>query len=176
MKFLPGPGLGGHCIPVDPGYLAWKMKSLNFPARFIDLATDINSHMPEHVVDRVADLLNEARLAVNGANVLILGVAYKRDVGDLRESPALDVIRLLARKGAAVSFHDPHVRECEVEGKLYTNVELSDEALTAADIVVILTDHSALDYARVARRARRIFDTRNATAAVENDREKITRL
>ena len=100
MKFLPGPGLGGHCIPVDPSYLSWKMKSLNFSARFIDLATDINGHMPEHVADRVAALLNEDRLAVNGANVLILGVAYKPDVGDLRESPALDVIKLLVEKGA----------------------------------------------------------------------------
>jgi UDP-N-acetyl-D-glucosamine dehydrogenase len=176
MKFLPGPGLGGHCIPVDPGYLAWKMKSLNFPARFIDLATEINSHMPKHVADRIAGLLNDSRQAVNGANVLILGVAYKRDVGDLRESPALDVIRLLAAKGASVSFHDPHVNEFEVDGRIYKNRDLGDEALAAADLVVILTDHSAIDYQQVAAHARRIFDTRNATAAVEHHREKITRL
>ncbi|MEE2675122.1 MAG: nucleotide sugar dehydrogenase [Myxococcota bacterium] len=176
MKFLPGPGLGGHCIPVDPSYLSWKMKSLNFPARFIDLATDINSHMPEHVADRIADLLNGDRLAVNGANVLILGVAYKKDVGDLRESPALDVIKLLAEKGASLSFHDPHVRECNVEGTTYKNVDLSDEVLAAADLVVILTDHSAIDYERVVARANRVFDTRNATAAVEANREKITKL
>ncbi len=176
MKFLPGPGLGGHCIPVDPSYLSWKMKSLNFPARFIDLATDINSHMPEHVADRVADLLNEDRLAVNGANVLILGVAYKKDVGDMRESPALDVIKLLAEKGATISFHDPHVRECNVEGTTYKNVDLTDEVLGAADLAVILTDHSAIDYERVVARAGRIFDTRNATAAVETNRERITKL
>ena len=176
MKFLPGPGLGGHCIPVDPGYLSWKMKSLNFPARFIDLATDINSHMPEHVADRIADLLNADRLAVNGANVLILGVAYKKDVGDMRESPALDVIKLLAEKGANLSFHDPHVRECNVEGTPYKNVDLSDEVLASADIVVILTDHGAVDYERVVAHANRVFDTRNATAAVTVSREKITKL
>ena len=176
MKFLPGPGLGGHCIPVDPSYLSWKMKSLNFPARFIDLATDINSHMPEHVADRIADLLNGDRLAVNGAKILILGVAYKKDVGDLRESPALDVIKLLAEKGASLSFHDPHVRECNVEGTTYKNVDLSDEVLASADIVVILTDHGAIDYERVVARANRVFDTRNATAAVAGNREKITKL
>ena len=126
--------------------------------------------------NRVAGLLNESRQAVNGASVLIPGVAYKRDVGDLRESPALDVIRLLAGKGASVSFHDPHVNELEVDGRIYKNRDLGDEALAAADLVVILTDHSAIDYPRVVAQARRIFDTRNATAAVEHHREKITRL
>ena len=176
MKFLPGPGLGGHCIPVDPSYLSWKMKSLNFPARFIDLATDINSRMPEHVADRVADLLNEDRLAVNGANVMILGVAYKKDVGDMRESPALDVIKLLSDKGATISYHDPHVRECNVEDTVYKNTDLTDEALAAADLVVVLTDHSAIDYERLVDKAHRVFDTRNATAGVSAHREKITKL
>ncbi len=176
MKFLPGPGLGGHCIPVDPSYLSWKMKSLNFPARFIDLATDINGRMPEYVADRVAELLNEDRLAVNGSNVLILGVAYKKDVGDMRESPALDVIKLLAGRGAAITYHDPHVRECTVEGAVYKNTDLSDETVAAADLVVILTDHSVVDYARVVEKAGRVFDTRNATAGVVADREKITKL
>jgi UDP-N-acetyl-D-glucosamine dehydrogenase len=176
MKFLPGPGLGGHCIPVDPSYLSWKMKSLNFPARFIDLATDINSHMPEHVADRVADLLNDQQLAVRGSSVLILGVAYKKDVGDMRESPAIDVIKLLAEKGANLSFHDPHVGECNVEGTTYKNVDLSDEVLAAADLVVILTDHTSIDYKRVVGAANRVFDTRNATAAVEVHREKISKL
>jgi UDP-N-acetyl-D-glucosamine dehydrogenase len=176
MKFLPGPGLGGHCIPVDPSYLAWKMKSLNFPARFIELATEINNQMPEHVADRVADLLNDDRLAVNGARVLILGVAYKKDVGDMRESPALDVIGLLARKSAQISFHDPHVRECEVDGTVYKNVDLDDETLAGADLVVILTDHSEVDYARVMEKANRIFDTRNATREVTAHREKLTKL
>ncbi len=176
MKFLPGPGLGGHCIPVDPSYLSWKMKSLNFSARFIDLATDINGHMPEHVADRVSELLNGDRLAVNGANILILGVAYKKDVGDMRESPALDVIELLAQKGAAVTFHDPHVREFTVGGTIYKNTDLTDEAISAADLVVILTDHSAIDYERLVASAHRVFDTRNATAAVNENREKITKL
>jgi UDP-N-acetyl-D-glucosamine dehydrogenase len=176
MKFVPGPGLGGHCIPVDPGYLSWKMKSLNFPARFIDLATDINSRMPEHVAERVGDLLNQRRLAVNGARVLILGVAYKRDVSDMRESPARDVISLLARKSARISYHDPHVKDLDVDGVSYENVDLSDEILAGADLVVILTDHTAIDYERVVAQAKRVFDTRNATAGVEENRDKITRL
>lgn len=176
MKFLPGPGLGGHCIPVDPSYLSWKMKSLNFQARFIELATEINSHMPEHVATRVGDLLNEDRRAVNGSNVLILGVAYKKDVGDMRESPALDVIQLLAGRGANVSYHDPYVKECDIEGVAYKNVDLSDETLANADIVVILTDHSNVDYERVVAKASRVFDSRNATAKIEGGREKVTKL
>jgi UDP-N-acetyl-D-glucosamine dehydrogenase len=167
MKFLPGPGLGGHCIPVDPSYLSWKMKSLNFPARFIDLATEINGRMPEHVADRVADLLNEDRRAVNGSHVLVLGVAYKRDIGDMRESPALDVIAHLAIKGARISFHDPYVSEIEVNGVPYKSSDLTPELLGSADIVVILTDHQCIDYPGVVAKATRIFDTRNATAGLE---------
>ncbi len=176
MRFLPGPGLGGHCVPVDPTYLAWKMKSLNFPARFIDLATEINNHMPEHVADKVADFLNEDRIAVNGARVLILGVAYKRDVSDMREAPALDVIRILATKGAEISYHDPQVPEFELEGTTYKSIELSDDALASADVVVVVTDHQAVDYEQVVARAERIFDTRNATHAVKRGREKIRKL
>jgi UDP-N-acetyl-D-glucosamine dehydrogenase len=176
MKFLPGPGLGGHCIPVDPTYLAWKMKSLNFPARFIELATDINSHMPEHVADRVADILNEDRIAVNGARVLILGVAYKANVADVRESPAIDVIKLLADKGADIAYHDPHVPEVEVDGRIYKNADLTDERLSTSDVAVVITDHAAVDIERVVACAQRVFDTRNATAAVRDGREKIRRL
>jgi UDP-N-acetyl-D-glucosamine dehydrogenase len=177
MKFLPGPGLGGHCIPVDPTYLAWKMKSLNFPARFIELATEINAQMPEHVADKVADLLNEDRIADNGARILILGVAYKSDVSDMRESPALDVIRLLAAKGGDVSYHDPHVGELQLDdGSTYKSVDLSDDALESADIAVIITDHSGVDYARVVEKASRVFDTRNATRGVTRGREKIHKL
>jgi len=161
---------------VDPSYLAWKMKSLNFPARFIELATEINTHMPEHVATRIADLLNEDRMAVNGARILVLGVAYKKDVGDMRESPALDVIRLLAAKGADVHYHDPHVREVEVDGRVYKNEDLSDEALASADLVVVITDHQAVDYQRLADKANRIFDTRNALATVSGPREKIAKL
>jgi UDP-N-acetyl-D-glucosamine dehydrogenase len=176
MKFLPGPGLGGHCIPVDPSYLSWKMKSLNFPARFIDLATDINSRMPEHVVDRVTDLLNEEKMAVNGAKILILGVAYKRDVGDMRESPALDIIRLLAQKGADVSYCDPHVPEVEIDGVNYRDVGGSEEVLAAADIGVILTDHTAFDYKTITHHSKRIFDTRNATKDIKEGAGKIAKL
>jgi UDP-N-acetyl-D-glucosamine dehydrogenase len=177
MKFLPGPGLGGHCIPVDPSYLSWKMKSLNFPARFIDLATEINTRMPEHVADRVAELLNEDRLAVNGARVLVLGIAYKRDVGDMRESPALDVISLLAGKGAQISYHDPFVSECEIDDVLYKNSDLTHEVIAAADIVVILTDHTGTDYPGVVEHASRVFDTRNATRGLEKMAgEKVVKL
>lgn len=176
MKFLPGPGLGGHCIPVDPSYLSWKMKSLNFPARFIDLATDINSRMPEHVAERVADLLNEDRKSVNGAKILILGVAYKGNVGDMRESPALDVIRILAAKGAEVTFSDPHVSSIEVDGVTYNDVGTADKTLGTADLAVILTDHRAFDYKSIVANAQRIFDTRNATKDVTTHREKITKL
>ena len=176
MKFLPGPGLGGHCIPVDPTYLAWKMKSLNFPARFIDLATEINASMPRHVADKVAELLNEDRLPVNGSRVLILGVAYKPDVSDMRESPALDVIRLLVGRGAEVSYHDPHVPEFELDDVSYKSVDLSDDALVGADVVVIITGHGETDYDRVVARAQRVFDTRNATRDVREAREKIRKL
>jgi len=176
MKFLPGPGLGGHCIPVDPTYLAWKMKSLNFPARFIELATEINGHMPEHVVDKVAEILNEDRIAVNGARILILGVAYKANVADMRESPALDIMRGLAERGAEVSFHDPHVPEVEVDGTTYKQVELSEDVLAASDMAVIVTDHASIDWERVVASAPRIFDTRNATRDVPGAAGKVRRL
>jgi len=176
MKFLPGPGLGGHCIPVDPSYLSWKMKSLNFPARFIDLATDINTRMPEHVCERIADLLNHDKKSVNGAKILILGVAYKSNVGDMRESPALDVMRILAEKGGDVSYADPHVASLDLEGVTYKDVGASDETLAKADLVVILTDHKAFDYKSIVDNAKRVFDTRNATKDVTANREKITKL
>jgi len=176
MKFQPGPGLGGHCIPVDPTYLSWKMKALNFTARFIELATDVNGHMPEYVVTKIGDLLNEERTAVNGARVLLLGVAYKADVSDMRESPALDVLRLLDAKGADVRYHDPHVAELALEGRTWKSVELTDDELAAADLVVVLTDHSGIDWSRVVARSQRVYDTRNATRAVREGREKIRKL
>jgi UDP-N-acetyl-D-glucosamine dehydrogenase len=176
MKFLPGPGLGGHCIPVDPTYLAWKMKSLNFPARFIELATEINGQMPEHVVDKAAAILNEGRIAVNGARLLLLGVAYTAGVSDIRESPAIDVIRLLAGRGAEISYHDPHVSEIEVDGTTYKSTDLSNDLLSGADLVVIITDHPQVDYERVVARSARIFDTRNATRDVAQSREKLWKL
>ncbi|MEZ4330902.1 MAG: nucleotide sugar dehydrogenase [Myxococcota bacterium] len=176
MKFTPGPGLGGHCIPVDPAYLSWKMKSLNFPARFIELATEVNSAMPEHVVDRIAQMLNEDRLAVNGSQILVLGVAYKASVDDMRESPALDVISELRARGAEVRYHDPFVAECEIAGERMKSVDLTDDALRSSDLVVVLTDHPNVDYERIVRVGPRVFDTRNATRGVRTDREKIRRL
>ncbi|RIL03492.1 MAG: UDP-N-acetyl-D-glucosamine dehydrogenase [Proteobacteria bacterium] len=176
MKFLPGPGLGGHCIPIDPTYLSWKMKALNFPARFIELATEINTQMPVHVVRKIADILNEDRLAVNGARVLLLGVAYKADVSDMRESPALEIAELLLHKGAQVDYHDPHVPELHLDHHALKSVELSDEALAGADLVVIVTDHSSVDYERVMAKSQRVFDTRNATKAIRSNREKLRKL
>jgi UDP-N-acetyl-D-glucosamine dehydrogenase len=176
MKFQPGPGLGGHCIPVDPTYLSWKMKALNFTARFIELATDVNGHMPEHVVTTIGDLLNEERSAVNGSRVLVLGAAYKADVSDVRESPALDILRLLDEKGADVRYHDPYVPELALEGRTFKSVELTDEELAGADLVVILTDHSVIDWNRVVAKAPRVYDTRNATRGVREGREKIRKL
>ena len=176
MKFQPGPGLGGHCIPVDPTYLAWKMKSLNFSARFIELATDINAHMPEHVATVIGDMLNDDRQAVNGARILLLGVAYKPDVSDVRESPALDVIRLLEAKGADVRYHDPHVTELRLDDHALKSEALTAEAVSAADLVVILTDHSGIDWSWVVEHAHRVYDTRNATRGVTAGREKVRKL
>jgi len=176
MKFQPGPGLGGHCIPVDPTYLSWKMKSLNFPARFIDLATEINTAMPQYVADKVSDLLNEDRIAVNGARVLVLGVAYKSNVADMRESPALDVMRLLAAKGAEIRYSDPHVSEFDFDGELLKHVDLSDDVLGSADVVVIITQHDEVDYDHVVAAAGRIYDTRNATRNVTENADKVRKL
>ena len=176
MKFLPGPGLGGHCIPVDPAYLAWKMRSLDFQARFIELATEINGQMPRHVADRINDLLNENRIAVNGAKILVLGVAYKSNVSDMRESPALDVMRLLAQKGAELRYSDPHVQEVELDGHTYKHVDLSDDLLDEIDLAVVITEHAGVDYERVVTRCNRVFDTRNATRDVATGREKISKL
>jgi UDP-N-acetyl-D-glucosamine dehydrogenase len=176
MKFTPGPGIGGHCIPLDPHYLAWKMRTLNYKTRFIDLASEINSHMPEWVVQKVADALNEVRKAVRGSRVLVLGVAYKRDIDDVRESPALDVIRLLEARGAHVEFHDPFVHEFREEGHTRKGVELSDEMLRWADAIVVVTDHKQLDYQRVVDQAALLVDTRNVTASLRPGRARIVPL
>ncbi|MBI4349573.1 MAG: nucleotide sugar dehydrogenase [Elusimicrobia bacterium] len=162
MPFYPGPGIGGHCIPLDPHYLAWKMKSLNFEPRFIELAGVINSAMPEFVVRRLAEILNLDGRSVRGSRVLVLGVAYKPNVPDMRESPAIDVVKLLADQGAKVAYHDPHVPTLEVEGIKLASKPLSDATLRSADVVAVLTAHSQVDYRRVAARARRVFDARNA--------------
>ena len=162
MKFTPGPGIGGHCIPIDPLYLSWKLKALNYTARFIELADSINSRMPEHVVSLVANALNDNGLALNGARVLVLGVAYKKDINDLRESPALDVIAELVARRAAVSYHDPWVPSVAVNGLNLETQPLTAEALHAADCVVIATDHSSFDWDLVSAHARLVVDTRNA--------------
>ena len=170
MPFYPGPGLGGHCIPIDPLYLSWKLKALNYNARFIELASEINTEMPEYCVTKIAKALNRRRKPVNGARILVLGVAYKRDVSDTRESPAIDIIQLLEVDRAEVDYHDPHVPELEVpaiEGssrgaEVRRSVELTPEAVAGYDLVVLTTDHSGVDYAMVQRSAQLIFDSRNA--------------
>ena len=173
MKFTPGPGVGGHCIPLDPHYLAWKMRTLNYRTRFIELAGEINAGMPEFWVARVVDRLNEQGRAARGSKVLVVGVAYKKDIDDIRESPALDVIRLLHRRGAVVSYHDAHVRRLKDEDIELASVPLTSETLAAADCVVIVTDHSDVDYALVERCARLVVDTRNALAKVRpRDQER----
>jgi UDP-N-acetyl-D-glucosamine dehydrogenase len=162
MKFLPGPGLGGHCIPIDPHYLAWKMRGLNYKTRFIDLAGELNTEMPLFWVRKLSEALNAQGKAVQGASVLVLGVAYKRDIEDIRESPALDIIRLLEGQGARVSYFDPHVPRFREDGREFRSVELTPEAVTAADCVMVVTDHTAVDYRMIKRHARLIVDTRNA--------------
>ena len=166
MKFLPGPGLGGHCIPIDPHYLAWKMRGLNYKTRFIDLAGELNTEMPVFWVRKVADALNDAGKATRGSSVLILGVAYKRDIEDIRESPALDIIKLLQSAGAKVSYHDPFVPEFVEDGHVAKSVPLTEAALRAADCVVVVTDHSNIDYEMVRRHSKAVVDTRNALKRV----------
>ena len=176
MPFYPGPGVGGHCIPLDPHYLSWKLKSLNYNARFIELAGEINSHMPDYVVGKVVDALNEDGKPVKNSQVLLLGVAYKPDVDDVRESPALDVIHLLLDKGARVSYHDPFVPSLSPEGIPLDSVDL-DQALPAADCVVVVTNHRAYDWAWIATQANLVIDTRNALRGVgEGARARVIKL
>ena len=166
MPFYPGPGLGGHCIPIDPLYLSWKMKTLNYTARFIELASEINTSMPLHVIGKVNDALNDDSKAVRGAKIVVLGVAYKRDVDDVRESPALDIISLLEQRGAHITYHDPYVAQIRLEGDaVMQSSSYSDGLLEEADCVVIVTDHSSYDWQHVVDHSRLIVDTRHATAA-----------
>jgi len=165
MPFYPGPGLGGHCIPIDPFYLSWKLKTLNYRARFIELAGEVNSEMPEYVCDRVADALNERERSVKGSRVLVLGIAYKRDVEDVRESPALDILRLLESRGARVSYNDPFVPSLSLDGHTLQSQELMP-AVRDADVVVIVTDHSGYRYEQIVEEAQLVLDTRNATRGI----------
>jgi UDP-N-acetyl-D-glucosamine dehydrogenase len=161
MKFTPGPGIGGHCIPIDPLYLSWKLKSLKFTARFIELADEVNSDMPRYWVQKVQDALNEVTKPLKGSRILVLGVAYKKDISDLRESPALDIIHLLQEKGALVDYHDPHVTQFQHNGMAMTSAPDLDAALAEADCVVVVTDHSAYDWDKIRAQAHLVVDTRN---------------
>ena len=176
MKFTPGPGIGGHCIPLDPHYLAWKMRTLNYKTRFIDLASEINSQMPAYVVEKVTHALNVDRKPVNGSRILVLGVAYKRDIDDVRESPALDVIRLLEEQGATVEFHDPYISSFREDDHVRSSIELNPIAITATDAVVVITDHRNVDYQMVMDHAQLIVDSRNVTRGLIRTKARVVSL
>lgn len=176
MPFYPGPGLGGHCIPIDPRYLAWKMKTLNYNARFIQLAEEVNFGMPDYVVHKVGSALNDSCKSLKGSHLLVLGVTYKADIGDLRESPALDIMRALHEQGAVVAYHDPHAQRVLIDGWSLGTVELTAEALQAADCVVITTAHSTYDWQWVVDNSRLVVDTRNVTARVTPSACRIVKL
>ncbi len=176
MKFTPGPGLGGHCIPIDPLYLSWKMKAFNYNARFIELASDINTNMPRFAVNKVQDALNRVSKSINGSTILVLGVAYKPDIDDLRESPALDVIHLLQQKGAVVSYHDPYIPQFKHDGWSMESVPDLMSAVRTADVVVIVTNHKVYDYPAILEAAALVVDTRNALGRMGKDSPKVVRL
>ena len=176
MKFTPGPGLGGHCIPIDPLYLSWKLKSLNYNARFIELASEINTNMPRYTLTKISDALNQHKKALNGSHVLILGVAYKPDIDDLRESPALDVIHLLQEKGADVVYHDPFIPQFDHENLVMESVTDLMAEVKKADCVAIVTNHSSYDYPDILKTATLLVDTRNALGAAGKDNPKVVRL
>jgi len=176
MPFYPGPGIGGHCIPLDPFYLSWKMRLNGYEPRFIHLADEINRAMPDYVVELVGTALNQRRRCLNGAKVLALGVAYKREVGDTRESPAIEILMKLREKGSEIAYVDPYVPSLDLHGTTLKSVELTDEELAAADCVLILTDHSAFDYQQVVDRARLVVDPRNATWGLSVPADRVVRL
>lgn len=167
MPFYPGPGLGGHCIPIDPHYLSWKLRTLNYTARFIELAAEVNGYMPEYVAGKITEALNGERKAVNGSKILILGVAYKPNVSDVRESPALDIIHLLQERGATIKYHDPYIADLFVEGFQLRSIELDAADLAEADCVVIVTDHAIFDWPEIARVSSLIVDTRNSLRDID---------
>jgi UDP-N-acetyl-D-glucosamine dehydrogenase len=169
MPFYPGPGLGGHCIPIDPFYLSWKARQSGFEARFIELAGNINGGMPEYVVERTAEALNSAKKALNGSRVHVFGVAYKRDVNDLRESPALDIMELLMRRGATVTYTDPYIPVLE-HGTLDLRSVAEDKAVDGADCALIITDHQVFKYDQIARQFPLVVDTRNALRKIKSDK------
>lgn len=175
MPFYPGPGIGGHCIPLDPHYLSWRVRLEGYEAKFIELAGQINRAMPEYVVTKLMDALNDKGKALKGAKVLILGVAYKKDIEDVRESPALDLIKLLQKKGAQVSFHDPYIKDLKHENIDLESVALTDAALKDSDAAIIITNHSHFDYAKIVTHAPLVLDTRNATKAM-GEKKNIVKL
>jgi UDP-N-acetyl-D-glucosamine dehydrogenase len=176
MPFRPGPGLGGHCIPIDPLYLAWKLRQFDRPAEFIQLAAEVNASMPHYILEKIASALNTEAKSIKNARVLVLGVAYKPNISDVRESPALDLIRLLQKSGARVSFSDPHVHELRIDGSMMHSVSLDDAVLRAADCVVIETDHGCFDWSQIARCSRLVVDTRNALANVPEVHARVVKL
>ncbi|MDB4349461.1 nucleotide sugar dehydrogenase [Omnitrophica bacterium] len=176
MPFYPGPGIGGHCIPLDPIYLAWKARLHGFEARFIGLADRINSSMPEYVVSRISNALNDRKKTVKGAKIHILGVSYKKDVSDTRESPALEIMRILSDKGAEISFSDAYTQRCTINGKCIKAVEPTPRTLKSKDCVAIITDHSVYDYANIAKNSKLLFDTRNATKNISKRERKVIKL
>jgi UDP-N-acetyl-D-glucosamine dehydrogenase len=179
QTFWPGPGVGGHCIPIDPFYLTWKAREYDFHTRFIELAGEINVEVSYYVINKVISALNQENKSLKDAKVFVLGVAYKKDIDDVRESPALKIMELLRSKGANISYHDPFIPVIEPHGGStihLESVELNDQALQDADCVLILTDHSAIDYQRVVDQAKLVVDTRNASKVVENNREKIVKI
>jgi UDP-N-acetyl-D-glucosamine dehydrogenase len=176
MRFTPGPGLGGHCIPIDPLYLSWKLRALNYTARFIELASEINTNMPRYVIGKIQDALNEQGKALKGSNILVLGVAYKPDIDDLRESPALDVMGLLEQKGAVVHFHDPYISVFNHEGRERKSVIDLEAAIKNSDCVVIITNHSNYNYQSILEQARLIVDTRNAMGKLHLGNPKVVSL
>ena len=176
MPFYPGPGLGGHCIPIDPHYLAWKLKTLNYSARFIELAGEINSSMPAYVVTKISDALNHESKSVKGSTIFVLGVAYKKNSNDVRESPALDIINLLKEKGAKVLYHDPHVPYLRTDSIELCSQKLDPSSLQSADCLVIITDHSLFEWQSIVNHSRLIVDTRNATRDVKAGQCRIVKL
>jgi len=172
MPFYPGPGLVGHCIPIDPLYLSWKLKSLKYQARFIELTDTINSAMPGYVVERITNALNDHERAVRGSRILVYGVAYKRDVSDVRESPAISIIHDLVARGACVAYCDPHVPKLDEDGVRLESIDPT-QSFEAWDAVVVVTDHSALDRKRLLAEARLVVDTRDALRGVPGDRSKV---
>ena len=177
MKFYPGPGLGGHCIPIDPHYLSWKMKSLNYKIRFIDLAAEINTAMPEYVIQNVLNGLNHHKKSINGSSVLLIGMAYKKNIEDLRESPSIDIYNLLVEKGAKVNYHDPYCPIVKVDGNSeLKSKKLTEKLLQNSDVVVITTDHSNIDYQFIVDNAKLVVDTRNVTKKLKHTKNEVLKL